>query len=126
VQALDPAGVGARNLRECMLLQIESVNGRGGVAWQIVSNHMRLSETRQYREIAKLLGRPHPNPDVVVEEGGGHRLAERFATGIAGKTTTSIIPGAGHLAMIERPAETNDALRAFVIEIESLSQSSPK
>jgi len=27
----------------------------------------------------KLLGRPHPNPDVVVEEGGGHRLAERFA-----------------------------------------------
>ena len=27
----------------------------------------------------KLLGRPHPNPDVVVEEGGGHRLGERFA-----------------------------------------------
>ena len=38
VQSLDPAGVGARNLRECLLLQIESVNGRGGVAWQIVSN----------------------------------------------------------------------------------------
>jgi len=27
----------------------------------------------------KLLGRPHPNPDVVVEDGGGERLAERFA-----------------------------------------------
>jgi poly(A) polymerase len=27
----------------------------------------------------KLLGRPHPNPDVVVEDGGGQRLAERFA-----------------------------------------------
>jgi len=27
----------------------------------------------------KVLGRPHPNPDVVVEEGGGPRLAERFA-----------------------------------------------
>lgn len=27
----------------------------------------------------KLLGRKHPNPDVVVEDGGGHRLAERFA-----------------------------------------------
>ena len=56
VQSLDPAGVGARNLRECLLLQIESVNGRGGVAWQIVSNHLRLLETRQYKEIAKLLG----------------------------------------------------------------------
>ena len=59
VQSLDPAGVGARNLRECLLLQIESVNGRGGVAWQIVSNHLRLLETRQYKEMAKLLGRPH-------------------------------------------------------------------
>src|SRR5438067_1680669 len=27
----------------------------------------------------KLLGRPHPNPDVVVEDGGGERVAERFA-----------------------------------------------
>jgi len=27
----------------------------------------------------KLLGRPHPNPDVVVEDGGGERLADRFA-----------------------------------------------
>ena len=59
VQSLDPAGVGARNLRECLLLQIESVNGKGGVAWQIVSNHLRLLETRQYKEIAKLLARPH-------------------------------------------------------------------
>ena len=29
VQSLDPAGVGARNLRECLLLQIESINGKG-------------------------------------------------------------------------------------------------
>src|SRR5438477_444908 len=48
VHALDPAGVGARDLRECLLLQIESVNGRGGVAWQIVSNHLRLLETKQF------------------------------------------------------------------------------
>jgi DNA-directed RNA polymerase specialized sigma54-like protein len=37
VQSLDPAGVGARDLKECLLLQIESKNGKGGVAWQIVS-----------------------------------------------------------------------------------------
>ena len=40
-------------LRECLLLQIESVNGKGGVAWQIVSDHLRLLETRQYKEIAQ-------------------------------------------------------------------------
>ena len=66
VQALDPAGVGARNLRECLLLQIESVNGRGGVAWQIVSNQLRLLETRQFKEIAKALGRPIEHIDVAV------------------------------------------------------------
>ncbi len=66
VQSLDPAGVGARNLRECLLLQIESVNGKGGVAWQIVSNHLRLLETRQYKEIARLLGRPLEHIEIAV------------------------------------------------------------
>ena len=66
VQSLDPAGVGASNLRECMLLQIESMNGKGGVAWQIVSNHIRLLETRQYKEIAKQLGRPMEHVEIAV------------------------------------------------------------
>ena len=58
VQSLDPAGVGAKDVRECLLLQLESRNGKGGVAWQIVANHLKLVETRQIKEIAKLLGRP--------------------------------------------------------------------
>ena len=66
VQALDPAGVGARSLQECLLLQIENVNGRGGVAWQIVSEHMRLLEMRQYKEIARLLGRPMEHIEAAV------------------------------------------------------------
>jgi len=67
VQSLDPAGVGARDPRECMLLQIESLNGKGGVAWQIVSNHLRLLETRQYKEIARLLGRPPEHVEIAVK-----------------------------------------------------------
>src|SRR5260370_1280543 len=39
VQSLDPAGIAAKDVRECLLLQIESRNGKGGVAWQIVANH---------------------------------------------------------------------------------------
>jgi RNA polymerase sigma-54 factor len=67
VQSLDPAGVGARNLRECLLLQLESIGGQNGVAWQIVANHMRLLETRQYKEIAKVLARPIEHIDVAVD-----------------------------------------------------------
>ncbi len=58
VQSLDPAGVGAKDVRECLLLQIESRNGKDGVAWQIVANHLKLLETRQIKEIAKQMGRP--------------------------------------------------------------------
>jgi len=66
VQSLDPAGVGARDLRECLLLQIESVNGKGGVAWQIVSSHMRLLEMRQFKELVRVLGRPAEHIDIAV------------------------------------------------------------
>ncbi len=66
VQSLDPAGVGARDLKECMLLQLESANGKGGVAWQIVSNHMRLLEMRQFKELAKVLQRPQEHIDIAI------------------------------------------------------------
>ncbi len=67
VHSLDPAGVGARNLRECLLLQIVSMNGEGGVAWQIVTNHLRLLETRQFKELAKVLNRPPDHIDTAVQ-----------------------------------------------------------
>jgi RNA polymerase sigma-54 factor len=67
VQSLDPAGVGARNLRECLLLEIESANGKGGVAWQIVSNHLRLLEMRQVKELAKVMGRPPEHIEIAVQ-----------------------------------------------------------
>lgn len=67
VQSLDPAGVGAKDVRECLVLQLESRNGKGGVAWQIVSNHLKLLETRQFKEIAKQLGRPLEHVQMAVD-----------------------------------------------------------
>ena len=67
VHSLDPAGVGAKDVRECLLLQIESRNGRGGVAWQIVADHLKLLETRQIKEIAKVLGRPMEHIQVALD-----------------------------------------------------------
>ncbi len=58
VQTLDPAGVGASSVRECLLLQLESRNAKGGVAWQIVADHLKLVETRQTKELARVLRRP--------------------------------------------------------------------
>lgn len=67
VQSLDPAGVGARNVRECLLLQLESRNGRGGVAWQIVSDHMDLLEKKNLRELARVLRRPLEHVQIALD-----------------------------------------------------------
>jgi RNA polymerase sigma-54 factor len=66
VQSLDPAGVGARDVHECLLIQLESRNARGGVAWQIVQSHLKLLENRQYRELAKVLGRPMEHVQIAI------------------------------------------------------------
>ena len=58
VQTLDPAGVAASDLRECLLLQLESRGAKDGVAWQIVFDHLKLVETRQPKELARVLRRP--------------------------------------------------------------------
>jgi len=54
VQASIPARPSARRDHQGMHASPdESVNGKGGVAWQIVSGHMRLLETRQFKELSK-------------------------------------------------------------------------
>jgi RNA polymerase sigma-54 factor len=55
IQALDPPGVGARNLRECLLLQLRSRSEEDSVAARIVRDHLTLLESRRYDKIAKEL-----------------------------------------------------------------------
>ena len=47
VQSLEPTGVGAQNLRECLLLQLEARDAKDSVAWKIVHDHLRLETPRQ-------------------------------------------------------------------------------
>lgn len=67
VHTLDPAGVGCADVRECLLLQIESRNGKGGVAWQIVHDHLKLVELRQIKELARVLHRPIDHIQIAVD-----------------------------------------------------------
>jgi RNA polymerase sigma-54 factor len=66
VQSLDPTGVGAFTLRECLLLQLDGRGARDGVAWRIVHDHLKLLETRQYQQLAKVLGRPPEHIQIAV------------------------------------------------------------
>jgi RNA polymerase sigma-54 factor len=66
VQSLDPTGVGAMTLQECLLLQLEARRGAEGVAWLIVRDHLKLLETRQINQLAKVLGRPLEHIQIAV------------------------------------------------------------
>jgi RNA polymerase sigma-54 factor len=58
VQGLDPVGVGARDIRECLLLQLEARGAGAGVAGRMVADYLPLVQTKQWRELARQMGRP--------------------------------------------------------------------
>ena len=56
VQQFDPVGVAARDLKECLLIQLEQMEVRDRLAEKIVSEHLSLLKNRNYPTIAKQLG----------------------------------------------------------------------
>jgi RNA polymerase sigma-54 factor len=58
VQDFDPIGVGARDLRECLLLQLKAFDPQNTLAQQIVSEHLKQVQANQLKEIARAVNRP--------------------------------------------------------------------
>jgi RNA polymerase sigma-54 factor len=60
VQEFDPLGVGARDLRECLLLQLKTFDPQkqNPLAHQIVSDHLKQVQANQLKEIARAVNRP--------------------------------------------------------------------
>ncbi len=56
VQMLDPPGIGARNLTECLLIQLDQLGLRGSLAWRVVEKHSELLETKKHDQIARQEG----------------------------------------------------------------------
>ena len=55
VQALEPAGVGARSLRECLLIQLEARGERDTLPWRIIHDHFDHLVNRRFPEISRQL-----------------------------------------------------------------------
>jgi RNA polymerase sigma-54 factor len=58
VQGFDPIGVAARDLQECLLLQIRHLGLDGTPTEKIVTDHLRLLQNHQVPEISRKLGLP--------------------------------------------------------------------
>ncbi|MBT6563320.1 MAG: hypothetical protein HON76_12435, partial [Candidatus Scalindua sp.] len=56
IQSMEPLGVGARNLKECLLLQLDTRDSDYNITKELISNHLEDVETKKYKLIAKKLG----------------------------------------------------------------------
>jgi RNA polymerase sigma-54 factor len=55
IQALEPVGVGARDLRECLLIQLEARGEKDTLAWRLIHDQFDSLVNRRFPEIARQL-----------------------------------------------------------------------
>lgn len=58
IQQLDPPGIAARDLAECLLIQLDQIGLENGLESRLVRNHLDKLENRKYDQIAKAEGVP--------------------------------------------------------------------
>ncbi|MFA5256676.1 MAG: RNA polymerase factor sigma-54 [Opitutales bacterium] len=56
LKTLEPTGIGAANLRECLLIQLEFGGRRGSIAHQIIKDYYELLLRRRIPELARRMG----------------------------------------------------------------------
>jgi RNA polymerase sigma-54 factor len=55
LQKLEPAGIGARNLRECLLIQLRMQNQENTLSYQLVDHYLDLLAERKIKAISSML-----------------------------------------------------------------------
>src|SRR5271163_1735653 len=58
VKEFDPPGVAARNLEECLIMQVKLIDPQNTLAQQIIAEHLKLLQNNQLKEVARALNRP--------------------------------------------------------------------
>ena len=56
IRSFEPAGVGAEDLRECLLLQLERLGKMDSIEYTLVEKHMEALGRRRFPEISKAIG----------------------------------------------------------------------
>jgi RNA polymerase sigma-54 factor len=56
MRSLEPVGIGARNLQECLAIQLENMGYGNGLPHRLITTHLDRLEARKYEQIAKLEG----------------------------------------------------------------------
>ncbi|WP_100373988.1 RNA polymerase factor sigma-54 [Bacillus sp. FJAT-45037] len=90
LQSFEPAGVGARSLQECLLLQLKRLVNKAPLAEVVVTDHMELLASKKWKQLASQL-------DVMIEDIQDvydliQTLDPRPGTQFSGEPTNYLIP----------------------------------
>ncbi len=56
IHRFDPAGIGARTIRECILIQMKRADYEGTLAWRLIQDHFQDLVSHRWTDIARELG----------------------------------------------------------------------
>ena len=90
IQIFDPAGVGARDLRECLLLQIDALKIDAPLVRVLVADHIDALQKRDFRGLSRTLGVPIEEVAVAARLVG--RLEPRPGRPFGGEDPVYIVP----------------------------------
>lgn len=93
VQAFDPPGIAARDLKECLLLQLKQGNTSDpahGLATALVTSHLEALAAREHERLCRLLSVDRPRMNAALELILG--LNPRPGAAIAGNPVDYVIP----------------------------------
>ena len=90
IQSLDPTGVAARDLRECLLIQIDTLKVGNELVRRLVDEHIDLLQKRDFRSLARLTGAEIEEVAEAAKVIGG--LEPRPGRGFGGEESVYITP----------------------------------
>lgn len=91
IQGFDPLGIGARDLRECLLIQVRQLDLQGTLVEKIIQDHLGDLEKKKYPDIAKAL---NVTPQEVMEASRViiHELEPKPGRPYAASDTNYVVP----------------------------------
>ena len=93
IQDFDPVGVGARDLRECLLIQLERLGEKNSTAAAVVRDHLEALGNKKFDDVAKALNLPVEEVRLAAKVIGTlePKPGRRFSTGAAAYVTAEVV-----------------------------------
>jgi RNA polymerase sigma-54 factor len=90
IKTFDPTGIGSRDLRECLLAQLDEQGLKDSLPWIIVNEHLKNLENKSIMQLSKMLGTTPEKIDQAIKM--IRTLSPRPATGRFSKAANPIVP----------------------------------